>query len=491
MGAVAGRRAAPTIGLTLAGLWAFVASGLPAIASLAVGISTIDLSYQIRAGELMARTGTLLRSDPFTFTARGSPWLNQQWGAQLVFFAVFGAGSWLGLALLRAGLIGGTLALLYRVFRRRGLGSREAAILCVAVFAVGTPGLGLRPQSFGLLLFALSTWILDRRSEDPRRLFLIPPVLALWANLHGSFPLGLALVGIALLEDLRGRAPGWRRTLAALIASCLATLANPWGPGVWRYAVTVPTDPQVARSILEWQPPTVRTVPGAILFVSFSLVVLLLARRGTRLAWPSLLRLAIFAGVALVAIRGMVWWAVGASPVVADLLRPEGPAPERPGGDVDARRSALNVGIAASLLVLAVILGARWTGRPPLGGLLWHAPVTLTRALEEAVAPGSRVFNAQVWGSWLEFAAPAYAPAVDARIELFPARVWREYYDVSTGRDGWQRILDRWEVAAVLASREQQATLIPLLRRDPAWRLILQDDEGALFVRVEGGSRAG
>ena len=51
------------------------------------------------------------------------------------------------------------------------------------------------------------------------------------------------------------------------------------------------------------------------------------------------------------------------------------------------------------------------------------------------------------------------------------------------GQEGWQRILDHWGVRAVLVSREQQKDLLPLIARDPGWRVLYRDRFGALFVR--------
>ena len=53
---------------------------------------------------------------------------------------------------------------------------------------------------------------------------------------------------------------------------------------------------------------------------------------------------------------------------------------------------------------------------------------------------------------------------------------------VSSGRQGWQDILRRWRVRAVVAARSSQARLIPLIRRDPEWRLVFQDEDGVVFV---------
>jgi hypothetical protein len=64
-----------------------VAVALPVLGATLAPMSTIDLAYQVRAGDLMLSARDVLRSDPFTFTAAGAPWVDQQWGAQ-VFFAV-------------------------------------------------------------------------------------------------------------------------------------------------------------------------------------------------------------------------------------------------------------------------------------------------------------------------------------------------------------------------------------------------------------------
>ena len=71
---------------------------------------------------------------------------------------------------------------------------------------------------------------------------------------------------------------------------------------------------------------------------------------------------------------------------------------------------------------------------------------------------------------------------VDSRIEIFPESVWADYNAVSGARQGWQRILERWRVRAVVLSREQQPALIPVIRRDNRWRLVYQDDDGVVHI---------
>ena len=65
-------------------LWAMLAVLLPTFAATIAPLPTGDLALQVRAGELMLAGGAVLRADPFTFTAFGDPWLNQQWGTGVI-----------------------------------------------------------------------------------------------------------------------------------------------------------------------------------------------------------------------------------------------------------------------------------------------------------------------------------------------------------------------------------------------------------------------
>jgi hypothetical protein len=95
---VTASRPRPLLALTLPELWAFLAIALPTVAALIAPLSTVDLAYNIRAGQLMLEQGTIMRTDPFTFTVGGQPWLDQQWAAQVVLGVLHDVGGWALLA---------------------------------------------------------------------------------------------------------------------------------------------------------------------------------------------------------------------------------------------------------------------------------------------------------------------------------------------------------------------------------------------------------
>ena len=107
---------------------------------------------------------------------------------------------------------------------------------------------------------------------------------------------------------------------------------------VWGYAVGLSVNPQVTERITEWQPTSLRTVPGLLFFGSALAVVVLIARRGERTSWPTLLWLGVFASIGAYAIRGVAWWPLGAVAAIAGTLVTQPAA--RSVGDPRIRRSS-------------------------------------------------------------------------------------------------------------------------------------------------------
>jgi hypothetical protein len=468
-------------GLTLPQLWAFVAVCLPFVSAFGFPMRAGDSAYQVVLGNMMLRTHDLVRSDPFTFTMFGHPWLNQQWGDGIVYALAFRVGGWEALSVLRAGLVGVTFLFVYLACRTVGASMKRAAILTLCAFAVAAAGMSglmsLRPQLFGTSLFALTLWLVVGRRSHPRRLWAIPFVVAAWANLHGSFFLGPLLVGLAWLQDRHERSDRARETLLVAVVSALATGSTPFGYDVWRYAWDLSTNPHITRFVTEWRPPSLGDPDGLAFFASAIAVAVVVARAKERLAWPALLWLGVFFVMALPAVRGIYWWALAVPPILAGL-------PEH----TSRRRSnlgmpALNTAIAATVLVVGIALSPWWRTSGDFRHLLTDAPIGATQQLTRVMSPGDRVFAAQRYGSWLEFHFPRNPVFVDTRFELFPGRIWRDYATVSHGLDGWQGVLDRWHVDVLVASRLDQRDLIPRLRTDPAWRLTYADNEAAVFTK--------
>jgi hypothetical protein len=467
--------------MTFTRLWASLAVLLPVVAALAASLSAVDLAYHLRAGDQILSGGGIPRVDTFTFTVAGRDWVDQQWGAQVILAAAYRLGGWIGLVVLRDALVGLLFGLLFVACRLRGADTRGAAWLSLAAFIVAAPALALRPQLIGMVLLAVTLVLVAVRRTHPRLFYLVPVVVLLWANEHGSFFLGPVIVGLAWLEDLHEHAPAALRTLVVAVVAAVATLVNPFGPTVWAYAVGLSTNPEVTARISEWQPTTLRTIPGILFFVSALAVVALLARRGRSTEWPTLAWLGVFFIVGAYAIRGVAWWPLGAAFAVAGVASRRAEGQERPTPFMGRR---INAGIAAVLVVAALILLPVWrptdpaTGAP--AGVLTDAPGGVTAAIRATARPGDRLFNPQPWGSWFEFATPDLPVAIDSRFELFPVETWAEYETVASGGDGWQAILERWHVTLAVVQAGDADFAGRLVAA--GWQSMYAGREGHLFA---------
>jgi hypothetical protein len=352
--------------------------------------------------------------------------------------------------------------------------------VAAAAFLASISSLSLRPQLLGALLFAVCLWIVAGRHERPGLLWAIPGVVALWANVHGSFFLAPLLLVLAWLEDRGDGGRNANRTLWVAAAAGLATLVSPFGPRVWTYVFGLATNPTISAHISEWRPPAITRIGSIPFFASAAAVVVLLSRRGRPTRWTTLVYLGIFLALGLVAARNTLWWALAVAPVAAAILQERSRKPDA------TFASSANFGVAA-LLGIAFIAFFPWSfvGAPfdAPGPRLANAPAGITAELEAVVRPDDHIFVPQIWGSWFEFALPENPVFVDSRIEVFPKRVWDQYFAVSVGKQGWQRVLDRWDVTALVVNEGQQSELIPLVRRDPGWRLVYRDGDGLVFLR--------
>ncbi|HVD70440.1 MAG TPA: hypothetical protein VNG34_06275 [Actinomycetota bacterium] len=471
---------------TLDHVWAALPVVIPIVVSLATRMVAIDLAYHVRAGEQVLR-GTIPRADTWTFTVAGTHWLDQQWGAQALLALVHHLGGFAAISVLRAGLIGLTFALVYLACRAKGASPRTSSLLSLGGFVVCLQTLAMRPQLFAVVLFAAALWIVAGRHDHPARLWALPVLTIVWANVHGSFVFAPLLVGLALVEDVIGRDPGRKRLALIVGRTTIATLVNPFGVGVWVYVKDLSTNPMIRDTITEWAPMSVSTFSGIAFFATAAVIAGWLARKARPIPWGALLWLGTFFALALPARRGVIWWALVAPVAIAGLMHlSEDRVP--PSEDRDPHGSrALNIGVLAALLGLVLVMLPWW--RPHAeGSLLSEAPVGLA-GTTAALPAGSRVVVPQPWGSWFEYASPDTPVFVDPRIELYPADVWNDYLTVRSAGAGWREILGRYGVEGVVADRRTWGPLIAELQDDPGWHLAYEDRDGMVFVRINTTSQ--
>jgi hypothetical protein len=483
------RRTDPGPWLSMPRLWLVVVLGAIGVMELAQLPSAVDLAYHLKAGQLMVAQHALPRTDVLAWTTAGRPWLDQNWGAQLVLYSIWRLGGFPLLTVVEAILTVATWGLVAAACRRRSDNLRLIAAAVLAGYATAAAAFSVRPQMFSLLLFAAELYLLEVARTRPRVALAIPLLMLLWANLHGAFTVG---VGLLVIEVL---AAAWRRDRAAAAryllvttASVAALLVNPWGVGVLGYAFSLPANRAVTGIVSEWGPTNVRDLTGILVLFAMGVLVVALVRAPTPGRVPEqLLRMVLLGGLAIWAVRGVAWFGLALPVALCALARQRPPRP--PGDD---RGTPVVSGLLLVLLAVALVAASPPVGRTLFGArpALAAAPVASADWLAANPQPG-RMFNYQPWGSYLELRlGPRVQVAFDSRVELPPADRWSRYLAVFTGRWDAERQLDSWGVDHVVTSRRATPALVALLEASGRWRLVFSSGDERVYLRIPAAERS-
>jgi hypothetical protein len=218
-----------------------------------------DLWGHLRFGRDVVAAGAIPKSDVYSFTA-DRPWINHEWLAEVLMYAAYAKGRTPGLVAFKAGLALATIGVVLWSLRRfRPPPMTYDVVAVVTVVGILWRIQTLRPQVFSLFLFALLLLTLSEAARGRTRALLgVPPIMALWVNLHGGWLLGMSTLAIWLAVALIERHQGTRRRVilcGAGLGAALATLANPYGVQLWMFLLE--TVGQRRPDILEWA-----SIPG-------------------------------------------------------------------------------------------------------------------------------------------------------------------------------------------------------------------------------------
>lgn len=449
-----------------------------------------DFWWHLRVGQLIAEQGRVPQTQLFSWSVPAdAPFIYTAWLSEWLFYLLYRLGGVELIIFTRNVLVGATFALVgIEAWRRSG--SWRLAGLAVAL--AGTLSLGnliVRPQDWAWLPFTLFVVILCRYGAGqlrPAWLGALPALMAFWVNAHGSFVLGLVLVGcVAAGESIRRllgdpaalsrRGIGW--IYLSVIATAVATMLNPQGPSIFSGVAVLVGDPASQQLITEWQPPAPAGVVNGAFFGSVLLLLVGLAYARRRPTASDLLLICALLWLAWSGRRYVMWFGIAAMPLLAQCLAaPARDGPREPGGS-----TSMNWLIAGLILVPLLMVQPWFMRTLPLSPEYWEhlhespaPPLLSTRTPLAATEflranPGGRLFNDMSYASYLIWALPEQPVFVDPRVAPYPLSQWQDYFEISNGRRA-PELLAHYGADRVLLQLEDQAPLSRALAVSPGWR---------------------
>ncbi|MDW8064070.1 MAG: hypothetical protein RMK32_00375 [Anaerolineae bacterium] len=458
-----------------------------------------DFWWHLAVGREILQNGRIPTVDAFSYTRAGAPYPSYAmfWLAEVLMYELYTLGGpalvvWVHSLLITAayGLVMWTAW--------EASGPRAAALGMVVAAALGIDDWNVRPQAFAFLAGALFLRGLAGLERSRRWLWVFPLGMALWVNTHGSFPIGLLLIGLTLVGKAieggisRERASSLRPFLLAFGLALLTTGLNPRGFGVYEYLVMMARNPVIQTMVPEWAPPGPDR-RGLLFYAAVALTGIMLALPPRRLPIRDLLTAGAFTLLGFRTSRGVVWFGMAAAPILA--ARIQALWPERPGRTGVPVLNGLFLGLLGGMALAALPWFKGWWPLPPAkaGLISAETPVAATAFLLQERLPGP-LFHDLSFGSYLIWAAqPDYPVFVDTRLELYPMEIWEDYLAISAAAPDWEDRLARYGVCLLMLSPVEQPALVEAVARSPHWKRVYQDGAASIWMRKEGacGSPSG
>lgn len=439
-----------------------------------------DTYWQIVVGQSIIDHRALPHTDVYSFTRFGMPWVSSSWLAQVLYAASYAAAGWAGPVILAALGTAAAFALLVRILCRY-FSAVHAIIVAMAAVLMSAHHFVARPHL--LALPVMVAWVYGLVNAGGARKapsFWLLPLVILWANLHGGFVLGLALIAPFALDALWNADAPQRLSLAlrwmafgliALAASCI----TPYGWNSLLAARQILDLGDAMPLIAEWQPADFSSL--GVFEVCLLAAVAAALWRGIVLSPPRILLVLGLVHMALSHNRNIEVFALLTPLVVA------GPLAAQLGLRESDARTGRGVAVVAVILVVvaaAAVFAARHTFTP----MVAQTPAAAVDVLKARKA--ARILhNAGFGGYLITQSIPTF---FDGRGELYGAPFLVKTFDALALRDvdGFLGLLDTYKIDATLLTPDTPAA--GLLDRLGGWQRIYADDIAVVHIRKRGAA---
>jgi hypothetical protein len=419
-----------------------------------------DTWWQLRAGQEMIATGAFALKDTFSHTVYGGYWPNHEWLSQVILYSVYRIGGLPGLTGFAAAVVTTAWWLVWRL--APGTPRTRLIISALAIGPFATEW-SLRPQIFTLLCLAATVWLLVRK-----RYFLLPPLFALWANLHGGVMLGGIVVASHGLASVVSERRLWTRPMIAGGLCALMTGVTPLGFSLWT-EVPAMLDRLQEYGVSEWRPPSLGDRTLITFWVMLAIFAALVVHRKAWRADPAravtVWGAVALAPVALNASRNVPALLLLMVPAVGTLLDGMSLIWTR---SAPRERPALNRAILAiaSTAAVASVLFA-WTVQIPK--LQWRPlGAGMIAALQECP---ETIYNRYDEGGYLIWFVPERRVFIDSRQDPYPVELMREHIRVETTGD-YGELFARYSIRCAFIPRE---TVLARRLSADGWFRLYQD----------------
>lgn len=496
----------------------------------------LDLWWHLKAGEYIYKTHSIPDKDNFAYTteipetlrdlgrsevlpeelpSEFGHWhanLTHSWLGQTIFYVTYLGGGIKAIGLLKSVILVLAFIVLYFTMRKRGAGHVASFLTLSLVAHIARDFSYSRPQVFSFFLFVCILYLLFDYRRGGNRIYLLPAVMLLWANLHAGFVLGAGVIILFISGEclsyvlcrygkLKSLATIPSRRVPTLIliglSSLIASLVNPNGYKVFLLPLGLQHSLFVSF-IEEYTRPMLYEYHSY--WFMFLLVGISILFRLKRLDLSEVFLAIVLMASSFSTLRVIVFFALGSSVFLAQSLTdmgrwleartPVNKFLEHLNTLAPATKRLSNMLLAAASVVLLFKIST--SGRVlAFETSEYRYPTDAFQFIQRGRFPG-QLFNLYDWGGYLIWSLPNHKVFVDGRClsetTLFH---YKQILNAAKGKGEekplWKRLLAAYDVQLILTKAldggGNPIALVNELFFDPGWNLIYQDGKSMIFLK--------
>ncbi len=464
-----------------------------------------DLPMHLAVGDWILQNGKIPISDPFSATGHGGSWVAHEWLAATLFKWVeqWGHPNYLiAFAVLLSAKLGALMELIQRSF---GIPAFWRIILLVPLWLAVGRRLMLRPHLLALNAVLFVWWLTRIGRHSPKWLWALIPTMVFWANIHGSFILGLAFIIGDLCIFPAGHSALPKKRIGIAFLCVLSTLVNPHGLSLYLFPFQLALDPVFTSGVFEWMSPW--TAPGFLHTPAAlcGLALILLAAVGwaiqsfgssgsgikTILRKPGFVMALIAAltatGMATLQLRHIALASLLLTPVIGVLwadLR----------WKISPRMQSLACGVPLVMILILCTWGypagvdarGHWLWRSIGGGWSTQTPVIPLKALVQHWEVEGTILCEYEFGGFASYISGGkLRPTMDSRNTVYTPEFFLAHQSALRGDAGdtLQRLIEASAVVLIYPEKPGRNNLEGGLEKSGLWALISIGPQANMWVR--------
>jgi hypothetical protein len=433
-----------------------------------------DTGWHIRNGESILESRALPRTDPFSFSKAGEPWIAWEWGSDVLLGFAHRAAGLPGVAAVTAVAISACAWMWVRLSFAAGGDFFLTALLAPIFTTTASLHWLARPHVFGWI-FLLGALLYLETVDRVGWLSLagVAVVSAVWTNVHGSFFFGPGLAAAYAIGARKAK------FIAIAVAAIVGTFANPYGWRLHEHIFAYLRDTGLTSRIAEFQSfnfhdPNATQVALAMAIGGAGTVLALTQRKYSHfligaVIWFGALRSArVIPLVALAVLpfaNGAIAQELGRIGGLKKLLKYSGGL-----RTIDARVNGSIFAVVTMGLMLIALRAPVMAQQIGFSDSLY--PVHAADAIA-GLPQTARIMAPDHYGGYLIYRfRGARKVFFDGRSDFYGAAFMDDYFRLSTVRPGWHELMKKYAFTHALLPKD--SALGDALEHD-GWRKISED----------------